>query len=408
VLRISGDAYGCHMAQDIAVLESYGARTDWASLAATDPKLAACTATFQGETGVDWTRPEARAVVAEALLRHDFGITYHAAPGHLVPCVPNRVRYVAWAAKVAGDGATSALDVGCGASCIIALLAARCRGWRVVASESDAKACAEAAALVAQNSDWDAGALVDVVRVCATAASQRPVSAALDAAGRAGVDVVVANPPWFESDDERRNVRCEATAAETVRDDGEVGFCAALIEDALRLQSRVAWHSALLGRKQSLRRVLALLRERGISRVATTTIELGRTTRWAVAFSVAAGPAPRGDARVFAKKRDPARDVAVPADCSVPELRERLAARAVALNADATVSDVDADGALWRVRVVSRGARLDAVVSATGARGAYRLRAVPQGAADALARFCDGLPGELARTNRRWRRKLAK
>ncbi len=113
------------MAHDIASLESYGARTDWASLAATDPKLAACTATFQGETGVDWTRPEARAVVAEALLRHDFGITYHAAPGHLVPCVPNRVRYVAWAAKVAGDGATSALDVGCGASCIIALLLAR-------------------------------------------------------------------------------------------------------------------------------------------------------------------------------------------------------------------------------------------------------------------------------------------
>ena len=153
LVRISGDAYGCQMAQDIASLESYGARTDWASLAATDPKLAACTATFKGETGVDWTRPEARAVVAEALLRHDFGITYHAAPGHLVPCVPNRVRYVAWAAKVAGDGVTSALDVGCGASCIIALLAARCRGWRVVASEADDKACAEAAALVAKNSD---------------------------------------------------------------------------------------------------------------------------------------------------------------------------------------------------------------------------------------------------------------
>ena len=116
-------------------------------LAAADPKLAACTATFQGETGVDWTRPEARAVVAEALLRHDFGITYQAAPGHLVPCVPNRVRYVAWAAKVAGDGATSALDVGCGASCVIALLAARCRGWRVVASDSDEKACAEADSL---------------------------------------------------------------------------------------------------------------------------------------------------------------------------------------------------------------------------------------------------------------------
>lgn len=407
------------MAQEpipIAALEAYGAHTDWAALAAADPKLAACTASYNGELGVDWKRPEARVVVAEALLRRDFGISYAAAPGHLVPCVPNRVRYVAWAAKVAGDGATSAIDIGCGASCIIALLLARCRGWRVIASDSDEKACAEAAALVAKNGDWNAGKLIDVVRVAAATASQQPVSAALDAAGLTSVDVVVSNPPWFESDDARDNAcggaarrdgAAEATAAETVRDDGEVGFCAALIQDALRLQSRVTWHSALLGRKQSLRRVLALLRENGISRVATTTIDLGRTTRWAVAFSVAAGPAPRGDARVFAKKRDTGRDVAVPADCSTEELRERLAARAVALNADAAVSDMDADGALWRIRVVSRGARLDAVVSATGTRGAYRLRAVPHGAADALARFCDGLPGELARTNRRWRRKLA-
>ena len=169
-----------------------------------------------------------------------------------------------------------------------------------------------------------------------------------------------------------------------------MGFCAALIEDALRLQSRVTWHSALLGRKQSLRRVLALLRERGISRVATTTIDLGRTTRWAVAFSVAAGPAPRGDARVFAKKRDPARDVAVPADCSVPELRERLSTRAVALNADATVSDVDADGALWRVRVVSRGARLDAVLRpARAARtGSAPCRRAPPTRSPASATAC--------------------
>ena len=68
----------------------------------------------------------------------------------------------------------------------------------------------------------------------------------------------------------------------------------------------------------------------------------------------------------------------------------------------------DAGGAHWRDCALLGGLRLDAVVSATGARGAYRLRAVPQGAADALARFCDGLPGDLARTNRRWRRKLAK
>ena len=331
---------------------------------------------------------------------------------HLVPCAPrtgSSPRCCAWAAKVArAFGALRderprrrlrrRLDVGCGASCIIALLLARCRGWRVVASESDEKACAEAAALVAKNDDWNAGALVDVVRVCATAASQRPVSAALDAAGRAGVDVVVANPPWFESDDERRNAcggaprrngAAEATAAETVRDDGEVGFCAALIEDALRLQSRVTWHSALLGRKQSLRRVLALLRERGISRVATTTIDLGRTTRWAVAFSVAAGPAPRGDAGVRQKARSgPRRGRARRLLGSGAARAPRRPRRRVACRRDGV--DVDADGTLWRVRVVSRGARLDAVISRP-ARAAYRLapcRRAPPTRSPASATAC--------------------
>ena len=43
-----------------------------------------------------------------------------------------------------------------------------------------------------------------------------------------------------------------------------------------------------------------------------------------------------------------------------------------------------------------------------GANLVRRTNQAWQGAADALARFCDGLPGDLARTNRRWRRKLAK
>ena len=354
--------------------------------------------------------------MAEALLRHDFGITYHAAPGHLVPCVPNRVRYVAWAAKVAGDGVTSALDVGCGASCIIALLAARCRGWRVVASESDERPAPR------RRRSWPRIRTGTRARSSTSSACVRrpplngPSRRRSTRPAARGVDVVVANPPWFESDDERRNAcggaprrdgAAEATAAETVRDDGEVGFCAALIEDALRLQSRVTWHSALLGRKQSLRRVLALLRERGISRVATTTIDLGRTRAGPSPF-----PWPRARRRGATRACSP-KSAIRPATWPCP--------RTARFRSSASASPP----APWRCMPTRRcltwtptapsgasascpAARASTPSFLRPARAARTGRAVPQGAADALARFCDGLPGELARTNRRWRRKLAK
>ena len=142
----------------VASMATYGETTDWGALAAVDEGVRGVSASYAVKgggaggprcVGVDWSRPRARFVVASALLRVDFGIRYDASEGFLVPCVPNRVRYLAWLAAVVGDDGSRrirAVDVGTGASCVYALLAARCRGWRVVASECDREAAEEARA----------------------------------------------------------------------------------------------------------------------------------------------------------------------------------------------------------------------------------------------------------------------
>ncbi|KAH8090053.1 23S rRNA (adenine(1618)-N(6))-methyltransferase [Aureococcus anophagefferens] len=139
----------------VHAMAEYGATTDWKALAAVDAGVASVA---NASGGVDWSLPGARYAVARALLRRDFCVAYEASPRHLVPCVPNRLRYLAWVAAVAGDDGSRARAVGVGARRVVASRAPRgaVRGWRVVASEVDAAAAAEARANVARNAAWGA------------------------------------------------------------------------------------------------------------------------------------------------------------------------------------------------------------------------------------------------------------
>ncbi|KAJ1455541.1 hypothetical protein M885DRAFT_565107 [Pelagophyceae sp. CCMP2097] len=148
------------------LLRGYGVETDWRALAAYDQnvKLAA-------DGCVDWNQSGARLTVAKALLSRDFGLPqWDMPPERLCPCVPNRVAYIAWIADLlddddeggTADGADSVcaggaarsvrgIDIGTGASCIYALLGARARGWRFVATDSDADAVERGDALFLGN-----------------------------------------------------------------------------------------------------------------------------------------------------------------------------------------------------------------------------------------------------------------
>jgi hypothetical protein len=69
---------------------------------------------------------------------------------------------------------------------------------------------------------------------------------------------------------------------------GEVVFVSRMVDDSIRLRERVRWYTSMLGRKQSLRELLAKLRQAGVHNVRSTEFCQGKTTRWGVAWSFTA------------------------------------------------------------------------------------------------------------------------
>ena len=142
-----------------------------------------------------------------------------------------------------------------------------------------------------------------------------------------------------------------------------------------------------------------------------------------MAWTTCAAPeaAPAGDkvfgakkARKRAESRAP-RVLRVPAACDAAELRDRVAAFLAFHSPAAAVADAAEGDDLFAVRAAGPG--LDVTVSALDVTGhvraldvtvfALRVAAADATPTDAITRLCDALPGEVARTNRRWRRKLS-
>ena len=127
------------------------------------------------------------------------------------------------------------------------------------------------------------------------------------------------NPPFYESAAElaalaAKKARppltaCTGSPSEMVTHGGEVGFAARLLAESLRLRTRVAWYSTMLGKHASLEAVVAMLRAEDVDNYAVTEFIQGtRTRRWAVAWSfgdmrpeadVARGMAEPGWARIL-------------------------------------------------------------------------------------------------------------
>lgn len=202
---------------------------------------------------------------------------------------------------------------------------------------------------------------------------------------------------------------------------GEVGFAKGMINDSKgRLKTRVTWHSLLLGKRRSLKAVLAALRQADAPQYATTTIALGASTRWAVAWTMDATQKPLPphlrDAKVFgAKKRLETSKTApkrlrVDAKCGRADLYDRVVAFLADFDATVRVErDTDGDAPkdqIFALRATSR--TVDVRVAATPDADAFALALSPNPdtAPDVFSRLCDALPGEVARSNRRWRRKL--
>jgi len=213
------------------------------------------------------------------------------------------------------------LDVGTGASAIYPLLGCKVYDWHFLGTDIDPVALEAAWANVRRNKLEDRITLKLIPRVdysnvtsfvaAAPLSLLGPIRIALEGedeeitAGQ--LDFVMCNPPFFGSLKEIHagsikkdgsSSSSEGSAAtpqtphgcvdEVITPGGELAFVTAMVRDSLVVRGKVGWYTSMVGKKTSLRKVLAVLREAGVRNVRTTEFLQGRTTRWGVGWNFTA------------------------------------------------------------------------------------------------------------------------
>lgn len=232
------------------------------------------------------SEPGAVEALVTALLRVDFNISsYEGVPtGYLVPSVTRSLNYLhlvedllveAQAKHVIAQGAgrRRGLDVGVGASCIFPLLGCALHPeWEFVGVDVNPQALERAKSNSACFGE----------RICLLH------SDLLDGVPleEERFDFVLCNPPFFSTPPGAEYRPFGGTELERSCEGGEVAFVSKLVAQSALHAKRIVWFSSMLGVKESLREVLAVLHHIPlVSTIRVHRLEQGHTYRWLVCWS---------------------------------------------------------------------------------------------------------------------------
>jgi len=107
-------------------------------------------------------------------------------------------------------------------------------------------------------------------------------------------DFCMANPPFYSSEEEATHPRkgddrhrTDMSPNESVYPGGEVGFALDMLYDSVTLRNQVTWYSLMLSRKASLVKVVQELKRIGFDQSSIRTVEFhqGNATRWGIAWT---------------------------------------------------------------------------------------------------------------------------
>ncbi|XP_046680018.1 U6 small nuclear RNA (adenine-(43)-N(6))-methyltransferase-like [Homalodisca vitripennis] len=250
---------------------------------------------ISGKVSIDFKNKESLRALTSTLLKEDFGLDVEIPLNRLIPTLPLRLNYLLWIEDIlAANRKTSdivkGIDIGCGASCVYPLLAAKHFQWQMLGTEVD-----EESVLIASNNVTRNG-LSDRITIQKT-----PERTMLDGVLEADTvyDFCVCNPPFFSSEEElepqnvarspsRPPPRNAMTGAswELVTPGGEVAFVESIIQDSLKLKDKVRVYSVMLGHKTSVGKILAALKKPEVQKVTSYKFCQGRTTRWGIAWTL--------------------------------------------------------------------------------------------------------------------------
>ncbi|EGZ25468.1 hypothetical protein PHYSODRAFT_486208 [Phytophthora sojae] len=273
-----------------------------------------------------WDDPFAARELTKTLLLHDFGLEWEIPINRLCPPLPNRLNYLHWVEDLlsqadcksflghqrqnAGvdkqgfeteEAVVSGIDVGTGANCIYALLGATMNKWKFIATEIDSESYECAKENVARNH------LEETISVKRTRTNKLLMEPLQDEPLERKFHFVMCNPPFFDNMNEadtNPDASCMGSANEMVFPGGEVAFIGNMIEESVALQTRVLWFTSMIGRKSSLRKLLALLRDKHVQRTRTTEFFQGRTKRWGIAWTFFSDVVDDPSAKILGKRKE--------------------------------------------------------------------------------------------------------
>ncbi|KAF2883512.1 hypothetical protein ILUMI_22685 [Ignelater luminosus] len=248
-----------------------------------------------GKVAIDFKDIKALRALTCTLLKKDFGLDVEIPLTRMIPTVPLRLNYILWIEdllSISGElDNINGIDIGTGASCIYPLLAAKSKGWSMLASDVDKESLDFAKNNIERN------CLSNLITVKHVSETTRLKEAINDDPTKK-FDFCMCNPPFFSSTQELnptykarrpdrprpRNAFC-ATTGEVVADGGEVNFIKKLIEESQELERRIKIYTSMIGHKSNLSPLKNLLREADVVSFKQTEFYQGHTTRWALAWT---------------------------------------------------------------------------------------------------------------------------
>lgn len=175
------------------------------------------------------------------------------------------------------------------------LLAAHDTKLRMLASEVDPISLASAKTNIDTNNLQDRITLIDVGQTYNTSCNviRGPLLQALEekSAATEYLDFVLTNPPFFEENPPDRadgRARTPMTQTESIYSDGgEVGWVLDILRDSLTTRTRIGWYTTMLSKKTSFVKLKRILLDfLGPGHVRSTELEIGSTmTRWFLAWT---------------------------------------------------------------------------------------------------------------------------
>lgn len=237
------------------------------------------TSSFGKET-IDFATPDAVLHLNKALLKQHYQITdWNIPEGYLCPPIPSRADYLYYLNDLLQENKPShpihILDVGTGANCIYALLAARLFNWNVVGCDIDATAVT-----AAQNNILATEGLSEKIEI-----RHQPNNADIFKGiilPNEFYHATICNPPFYASEEEAnkgtlrklKKLNPEKSVLELERNfngrpnelwcnGGEALFIKRMVKQSIQFKDQVGWFTTLVSKSETLPKLYKLLNKIG-------------------------------------------------------------------------------------------------------------------------------------------------